>query len=134
MCFRSSNEGKKNEAPGARVNPTTEKASVKPAHRSRVPSTKAKDKAKETPAVRPHADDFSLMRQYEQLYNKIRTFSADFLGGEKPKSADLPKDIENRILRSVSSSTIPKVLNDKTLHRHVIEGLVGITISDLLCE
>ncbi|KAF8540386.1 hypothetical protein BDD12DRAFT_31782 [Trichophaea hybrida] len=78
--------------------------------------------------IRP-ADDFAIIQQFNQLYMKVRAWSSEFLGGDKPA---LPPDLEPQIQRIVLHGTLSQILNEKTLHRHVIEGLVGVSISETL--
>ncbi|KAF8253058.1 hypothetical protein K440DRAFT_643058 [Wilcoxina mikolae CBS 423.85] len=78
--------------------------------------------------IRP-ADDFAIIQQFNQLYMKVRAWSSEFLGGDKPA---LPPDLEPQIQRIVLHGTLSQILNERTLHRHVIEGLVGVSISETL--
>jgi hypothetical protein len=78
--------------------------------------------------IRP-ADDFAIIQQFNQLYMKVRAWSSEFLGGDKPA---LPQDLEPQIQRIVLYGNLSQIMNEKTLHRHVIEGLVGVSISETL--
>ena len=81
------------------------------------------------------ADDFAIIQQYNQLYMKVCTWSSEFLGGAKssPRSP-IPMDVQQLVQRVVLQGDMSRVLAHTTLHRHVIEGLVGIAVSEILSE
>lgn len=81
-------------------------------------------------AVRP-ADDFEIIQQYNELYMKVRKWSGEFLTDHNKPI--LPSVLEPQIQRILLDSRPPPViLNDRRLQRHVIEGLVGVAISETL--
>jgi hypothetical protein len=60
---------------------------------------------------------------------RVRAWSAEFLGGDNHA---LPADLEPQIERISLSGSFSQTLKEKTLRRHVIEGLVGVSISQML--
>lgn len=83
------------------------------------------------PAIRP-ADDFAIIQQFNQLYMKVRAWSSEFLGGNNPSPSQLPADVVQQIERVLLNDRPSRVMPDKTLHRHIIEGLVGVSVSETL--
>ncbi|KAF8248005.1 hypothetical protein K440DRAFT_643279 [Wilcoxina mikolae CBS 423.85] len=75
-------------------------------------------------SLRPY-DDFAIIQLYNQLYLKVRAFSSQFLGhGISPVST--PPELS----RIVSYPSPAHILTNKSLHRNVIEGLIGAAIQD----
>lgn len=83
------------------------------------------------PAIRP-ADDFAIIQQFNQLYMKVRAWSSEFLGGNNPSPSQLSPDVVQQIQRVLLHDSPSRVMPDKSLHRHIIEGLVGVSISETL--
>jgi hypothetical protein len=65
------------------------------------------------------------MQLYNQLYLKVRAFSSQFLG-----HALCPSSLPSELKRIIFYPTAAHVLNNKSLHRNVIEGLIGAAIQD----
>ncbi|KAI5854226.1 hypothetical protein BZA05DRAFT_443737 [Tricharina praecox] len=121
--------------PNARISPTNSTSgTLQYTTEKRVPEPHPKIGISHAATIRP-VDDFALIQQYNQLYMKVRTWSSEFLsggsGGAKQKS-QIPAEVRTQVQRVVLQGDVARVLADKTLHRHVIEGLVGLAVSELL--
>ncbi|KAI5816997.1 hypothetical protein BZA77DRAFT_292978 [Pyronema omphalodes] len=76
-------------------------------------------------------DDFAIIQQFNQLYMKVRAWSVEFVGGAvgSELSAQQVALLRRLVLNNLD---LAEVLADKTLHRHVIEGVIGIAIAEML--
>jgi len=75
------------------------------------------------------SDDPSIMRLYEQLYQEVHTWSSEFLAD--PAAHPLMTADETLIRHVVLVEDMSAILQDRSLRRKVIEGIVGYTISFL---
>jgi hypothetical protein len=79
-------------------------------------------------------DDPSIMRLFEQLYQEVHTWSSDFLADPPSEPMVFTRAEEALVRRVVLVDDMSSILQDRSLRRKVIEGIVGSTISHLQNE
>lgn len=76
-------------------------------------------------------DDPSIVRLFEQLYQEVHTWSSEFLAGSPSETGVLTTEDETQIRHVVLVDELTPILEDRSLRRKVVEGMVGYTISFL---
>jgi len=76
-------------------------------------------------------DDPSIVRIFDQLYQEVHTWSSEFLADPPSEPAVFTSSEEAQIRHVVLADNMSSILEDRSLRRKVIEGMVGYTISFL---